>query len=185
MPFILDSCELTDLKQKVPEYKANNIEPLLIQFKSTDTETYSFPRGAFCFLVVELMVSMKWEPYRQAYVNLITLLKKDTAHYVTLIDRIFCLEIHVTYKKDNIIHHEVLEIINKALCTVGKKLKIDCTLCHGFTCPCQLINEMHIIYIREDNDKYCYCSENSSTDLTDTYTVWFKKYYEVSICIIL
>ena len=89
MAFILDSCELTDLKEKVPEYKANNIEPLLIQFKSTVSETYSFPRGAFCFLVVELMVSMKWEQYKQAYVNLITLFKKDTAHYVTLIDRIF------------------------------------------------------------------------------------------------
>ena len=80
MPRIVDSCELTDLKVKIPDYRANAIEPLLIQFKSTDNKTYSFPRGAFCFLVVELMVSMKWEPYRQAYVNLITLFKKDTAH---------------------------------------------------------------------------------------------------------
>ena len=80
MPCILDSCELTDLKVKFPDYRANGIEPLLIQFKSTDNKTYSFPRGAFCFLVVELMVSMKWEPYRQAYVNLLTLFKKDTAH---------------------------------------------------------------------------------------------------------
>ena len=92
MPCILDSCELTEIKEKIPDYKANNnnIEPLFIQFKSTDSNTYSFPRGAFCFLVVELMVSMKWLPYRQTYVNLITLFKRDTAHYVTLIDRIFC-----------------------------------------------------------------------------------------------
>ena len=95
------------------------------------------------------MVSMKWERHGQAFVNLITLFKKDTAHYVTLIDRIFCLEVHVTYKKDNNIHYEVREIINKALDTVGKKLKIDCNLCHGFTCPCQLIKEMHnCIYTR-------------------------------------
>ena len=163
MPFILDSCELTDLKEKVPEYKTNNIEPLIIQFISTDSETYSFPRGVFCFLVVELMVSMKWEPYRQAYVNFITLLKKDTAHYVTLIDRIFCLEVHVAYKKDSNIHNKICEIINKALHTVGKKLKIDCNLCHGFTCPCQLIKDMHISYITEDNLKYGCCIENSST----------------------
>ena len=175
MPCILDSCELTNFKEKVPQYKVNDIEPLLIQFKSKNGETYLFPRGAFCFLVVELMVSMKWERHGQAFVNLITLFKKDTAHYVTLIDRIFCLEVHVTYKKDNNIHYEVREIINKALDTVGKKLKIDCNLCHGFTCPCQLIKEMHIAYI-QDNDKYCCCSENSATDLADTHTVWLKRY---------
>ena len=183
MPCILDSCELTDLKEKVPHYKANSIEPLLIQLKSTDSESYSFPRGAFCFLVVELMVSMKWEPYRQAYVNLITLFKKDTAHYVTLIDRIFCLEVNVTYKKHNNIHDEVRDIINKALHIVGKKINIDCNLCHGFTCPCQLIKDVHISYIREDNDKYCCCSENSSTDLTDSHKVWLQGYFMVSICI--
>ena len=182
MPCILDSCELTNFKEKVPQYKVNDIEPLLIQFKSKNGETYSFPRGAFCFLVVELMVSMKWERHGQAFVNLITLFKKDTAHYVTLIDRIFCLEVHVTYKKDNNIHYEVHEIINKALDTVGKKLKIDCNLCHGFTCPCQLIKEMHIAYIQEDNNKYCCCSENSATDLADTHTVWLKR-YTVSICL--
>ena len=176
MPFILDSWELTNLKVKVPDYKVNNIETLLIQYKSTDNNTYSFPRGAFCFLVVELMVSMKWLPYGQSYVNLITLFKKDTAHYVTLIDRIFCLEVHVTYKKDNNIHDEVCEIINKALHTVGKKLKIDCNLCHGFTCPCQLIKDMHISYIIEDNLKYGCCIENSSTDLTDSHTVWFTSH---------
>ena len=181
MPCILDSCELTDLKVKIPDYRTNAIEPLLIQFKSTDNKTYSFPRGAFCFLVVELMVSMKWEPYRQAYVNLITLFKKDTAHYVTLIDRIFCLEVHVTYKKDNTVHDEVREIINKALHTVGQKFKIDCNLCHGFTCPCQLIKEMHIAYIQEDNDNYCCCNKKSSTDLTGSHTVWNKK-YKVIIC---
>ena len=185
MPCILDSCELTDLKVKVPDYKANNIEPLLIQFKSTDSETYSFPSGAFCFLVVELMVAMKWLPYRQAYVNLITLFKRDTAQYVTLIDRIFCLEVHVTFKKENDIHDELRKIISKALHTVGKKLKIDCNLCHGFTCPCLLIKDMQISYITEDNDKYCCCSENSSTELTDKHTVWLKKYYEVSIYMLL
>ena len=185
MPSLLDSCEPADLKDKVPEYKTNDIEPLLIQFKSTDNKTYSFPRGVFCFLVVELMLSMKWEPYSQAYVNLITLFKEDTAHYVTLIDRIFCLQVHVTFKEDNNVHDEVREIIDKALQTVGKKLKIDCNLCHGFTCPCKLIEEMHISYLRVDITKHCWCKENSVTNLTDLHRVWLKTYFKVWMCVFL
>ena len=185
MPSLLDSCELTDLKEKVPDYKANDIEPLLVQFKSTDNKTYSFPRGAFCFLVVELMVSMKWEPYSQAYVNLITLFKKDTAHYITLIDRIFCLEVHVSYDRDNNIHDEAREITDKALHTVGKKLKIDCNLCHGFTCPCKRIEKMHISYLTFDITKHCWCKKNSVTNLTDSHRVWLKTYFKVWMCVFL
>ena len=132
------------------------------------------------------MVSMNWKLYRQTYVNLLTLvyLKKDTAHYVTLIDRIFCLEVRVTYKKDNNIHSEVREIINKVLHKVGEKIKIDCNLCNGFTCQCQLMKEMHVSYIIEDNDKYCCCSKISSVYLTDSHTVWLKNTsYMVSLCI--
>ena len=179
MPCLLDSCELTDLSKMVPDYKANNIEPLLVQFKSADNKTYSFPRGAFCFLVVELLVSMKWEPYSQAYVNLITLFKKDTAHYITLIDRIFCLEVHVTYKKNKNVHDKVWEIIDNALCNIGKKLKMDCNLCHGFTCSCQLIREVHISYLNDDNEQYSFCKKKSTTDLTDSHKVWLKTYFKV------
>ena len=185
MPSLLDSCELTDLKEKVPDYKANGIEPLLIQFKSMDNRTYSFPRGAFCFLVVELMVSMKSEPCDQAYVNLITLFKKDTAHYITLIDRIFCLEVHVSYDRDNNIHDEVRIIIDKALQTVGKKFKIDCNLCHGFTCPCKCIEKMHISYLTLDNTKCCWCKRKSVTNLTDSHRVWLKTYLKVCMCVLV
>ena len=180
MPCILDSCELSDLKEKVPQYMANDIEPLLIQFKSTDNKISSFPRGVFCFLVVELMMSMKWEPCGQACVNLITLFKKDSPHFITLIDRIFCLEVHVTYKKDNNIHDEVREVINKSLLTVGKKLKMDCILCHGFTChSCQHLEEIHISYLSEDNENYCWCNKKSVTDLTDSHNLWLTTYFKV------
>ena len=60
MPCILKSCELINFKEKIPAYKPNEYEPLLIQFKSNDNETFLFPRGAFCFLVVELILSNKW-----------------------------------------------------------------------------------------------------------------------------
>ena len=176
MPCLLESCNLNDIK---PKSQVENIEPLLIQFKSKDNKTCALPRGVFCFLVVELMMSMKWEPFGQAYVNLLILCKKDTAHYITLIDRIFCLEVHVTYENNRIIHNEVRETINNALQYIGKKLKIHDNLCNGFTCPCQLIEELHISYLKEDSDKYCWCTENSPTELTDSHTIWLKGYYEV------
>ena len=180
MPCILKSCDLSDLTEKVPQYKANNIESLLIQFASTDNKIFSFPRGAFCFLVVELMVSMKWEPCDQAYVNLIRLFKKDTAHYITLIDRIFCLEVHVTYRKDNNVHDEVRKIINEALHTVGRKLKIDSNLCHGFTCnTCQDLEKIHISYLSEDVDSHCWCNKKSVTYLTDSHRLWLSTYFKV------
>ena len=183
MHCLLDSCELTDLEAKVPEYKDNGIESLLVQFKSSDERTYSFPRGAFCFLVVELMVSLKWTPYRQAYVNLITLFNKDEAYYLTLIDRIFCLEIHVKCKKSNNVHDEVRGIIDKALHSISNKIKINFNLCYGFVCSsqdCPLSKEIHISYIT-DNCDYCCCSEDSLTDITDSHKVWLKTYFKVSM----
>ena len=182
MPCLLHSCDLNDIKAKIRKYKAKNIEPLLIQFKSMDNKTYALPRGIFCFLIVELMVSMKWEPYGQAHVNLLTLFKKDTAHYITLVDRIFCLEVHVTYKENSNIHSEVLEAIKSALQLISKKLKIPDNLCYGFMCLCQVNEEMHVSYLREENDKYSWCAENSSTELTDVHTIWLKEYYKV-LCI--
>ena len=177
MPCLLDSCDLTDIKDKILTQE-KNIEPLLIQFRSKDNKTFAFPRGVFCSLIVELMVSMNWEPFGQAYVNLLTLCKKDTAHYITLVDRIFCLEVHVTYK-NNSIHGEVRETINNALQCIGRKLKIHDNLFNGFACPCQLIEEMHISYLREDNDKYCWCTENSPIELTVSHKMWLKEHLKV------
>ena len=185
MPCLLDSNDLTDIKEKVPACKASNNVALLIQFKSVDNKTYAFPRGVFCFLIVELMVSMKWEPFEQAYVNLLTLCKMDTGHYITLIDRIFCLEVHVTYRKSNNIHDEIRDIISNALRRVSRKLKIPDILCYGFTCMCERIKEVHITYVREDNDEYCLCAEKSLTTLTDAHKIWLKEYFKVRMYVCL
>ena len=179
MPCLLNSCVLTDLKNIVPEYKDNDTEPLLIQFKSTDNKTYLFPRGIFCFLVVELMLTRKWEPHRKANVNALTLFETDTAHYITLLDRIFYLEIHVTHKKDGTIQDELRKIVTLALHTVTKKLKISCNLCQGFKCLCQGTEKIHISYLREDNDEFCCCSEKSPTYLNNCHKVWLKTYFKV------
>ena len=174
MPCILKSCELNNLKEKIPEYRPNEYEPLLIQFKSNDNETFLFPRGAFCFLVVELILSNKWKPYGQGYVNLLTLIKKGTAHYITLVDRIYCLEVHVTHKNHVIIHNEIFEVINMALHEVAMKIKIYDNLQHGFSCCCQLIEEEHISYLTEDSDQYCYCHKSTPTKLINLHKVWLS-----------
>ena len=175
MPCILSSFDLNYFKEKKAEYKANKMMPLFIQFKSDDSKTYLFPRGAFCFLVVELMLTKKWQTYGQTYVNFITLMKKDTAHHITLIDNIelFCLEVHVThpYEQNKMIFSEVHEDINVALHTIAGKLRIYDNLCHGFPCSCK---EVHIAYLTEDSDNYCYCKEGSSVELTSLHRCWFK-----------
>ena len=178
MPFVLESCELTDLQKRIPEYNGNDIEPpLLVQFKSNDNKTFSFPRGAFCFLVVDLMLCEKWTICRQAYINLITFRVDNAIYYITLVDRIFCLEIHVTSKECCTVHNKIREIINKALQRVATKLKIHSNLCHGFSCSCSQIIEMHISYLSEDNNECCWCNE-SSTKLMDYHRVWLTSYFK-------
>ena len=179
MPFVLESCDLNDLKQRIPEPKENNIiePPLLVQFKSNDNRTFSFPRGLFCFLVVDLMLCRKWIICRQAYVNVITFRIDNSIYYVTLVDRIFCLEIHVTCKECCSIHNKIREIIIEALQRVAAKLKIHGNLCHGFSCSCSQVSEMHISYLSEDNDECCCCDE-SATKLMDYHKIWLTSYFK-------
>ena len=174
MPFVLKSCNLINLERIIPKYNAN-IQPLLIQYKSNDNKVYFFPRGAFCFLVVELMTTEKWEPCGQAYVNLLTLVKMelDNVHYITLIDRIFCLEVHIThfYEKQSIIQ-SICKIIRIALYAVAKQIKMDVDLCYGFSCSCSRIENMHISYITQ-NKNFGSCHKNGKTELGHLHKVWF------------
>ena len=177
MPFLLPSFELNIFKQRYFENK------IFIQFKSDDNKTFSFPRGAFCFLVVELMLTKKWEPHGQTYVNLMTLIKKDTAHYITLADNteLFCLEIHVNHEheKPEVMFNEVRKDINTALHEIAGKLRVYDNLCHGFPCSCK---EVHIAYLTEDSEKYCYCKESGSpVKLKSTYRYWFESFSKASI----
>ena len=176
MPCLLPSFDLNDYKEYVPGYEENKMKPLYIQFKSDDNKIYSFPRGAFCFLIVELMLTKKWETYGQTYVNLITLIKKDTAHYITLADNteLFCLEVHVThpYDKHEMIFNEVRKDVNTALHTVARKLRICDNLCHGFPCSCK---DVHIAYLTEDSEMYCYCKQSGSpVELTSLHRYWLE-----------
>ena len=146
MPSLLYSCNLTDIQHNIPGTSkfvndANeeiNAEPLLVQLRSPDN-SYTFPRGIFCFLVVQLMHSKKkWEIDGQAHDNLLSFIAKDIDCYVTLIDRIFCLEVQVTHDDIGLcgdIFITVRNAIVDAFDEVGSRLNIKV---EGFWCKkCQ------------------------------------------------
>ena len=187
MPSLLDCCNLTNLQEKIPGtskfvFKTNEIihsEPLLIWFKSSNNNTNVFPRGIFSFLVVQLMLmhSKKciWG-HKQVYHNLVTFLKRDTAHYITLIDKIFFLEVQVTFKTENMapVHSEIFDSIVEALHEIGNTLNFNITPEYGFWCKeCENPGEeMHISSLQEG--KYCCCYKEELTELKPPYTVWFE-----------
>ena len=188
MPSLLNSCNLTNvnLQEKLPGThkfitEAKTIidsEPLLIQFKSVDN-TNSFPRGIFCFLVVQLIHSTKWELYGQAYDNLLYFIKKDTAHYITLIDRIFFLEIQVTHESDQCVpvHAEVFDTVVHALLEIGSRLNIKIKLQYGFWCKkCKKPEEAHISLFKKEHEDYSYCSDKKPTKLEMSHKVWLKSF---------
>ena len=184
MPFVLKSCEPNNFKQTIPGYMVNGANPLYIQLKSKDDKTYSFPRGAFCFLVVKLMLFKKWKIVDTAYVNCITLLNNDTSHCITLIDNIelFCLEVHVTNPlEEQFIHSKVREDICLALDSVAKQFNIYSNICCGFPCSCK---EMHISYI-EDHDRRCFCEKRIPLKLKPLHRLWLKSDSEVCSYIII
>ena len=183
MPSLLNSCDVTNLRGKIPgtnkfifgTNETVHSEPLLIEFKLNDN-TKSFPRGIFCFLAVELVHSTNWEIYKQAHDNLLSFIKKDTAHYITLIDRIFFLEVQVTSKSENSMpdHSKVFDTIHHALCEVGNTLNANIKPQYGFWCKgCENPKEMHISLL-EKNCDYCYCIDKEPTTLDKPHMVWFK-----------
>ena len=179
MPFVLKSCELNSLKGKIPEYKADEPNPLYIQLKSKDNKTYSFPRGAFCFLVVKLMLSEESIIVNEAYINFITLRKSNTSYYITLIDNIemFCLELHVTNTLDKqFVHYKVLEQIKQALDSVAKQFNIYSNICCGFLCE-KCKEMMHIAYL-EGHDR-CVCEKGILLELKPSQRFWLKHDSEV------
>ena len=186
MPSLLKSCNLSNLQERFPgtskfTTETNMIidsEPLLLQFKSTDS-TNSFPQGIFCFLVVQLIHYTKWELYGQAYDNLLCFIKKDTAHYITLIDRIFFLELQVTHESDQCVpvHAEIFDTVVHALLDIGSRLDIEIKLQYGFWCKkCNKPEETHISLFEREYMEYCYCREKKPTKLEMSHKIWLKSF---------
>ena len=186
MPSLLSSCDLDKIQEKIPgtyEFMIDHdevidSEPFLIHFNSRDN-TNSFPRGIFCFLIVQLIHSTKWELVTPAYGNLLSFIEKDTARFITLIDRIFCLEVQVTRDDEvgsKFVHDGIFiairdDIIN-AFAEVGSKLNIIVKLKYGFWCKrCEKHEKRHISLL--EGRGLCYCSANKPTGLGRSHMVWF------------
>ena len=186
MPSLLESCDITTLQQIIPgenHFKTlpDGSEPLLIQFEFID-KIDGFPRGFFCFLIVQLIHSENWKLYEDnAEQNLITFLINDHSVYrVTLVDKIFFLEVHVTHESSDMapIHHEVFKTIEKSLIVVGERLHIAIKIKVGFLCKkCQDTSEEHMTYLSENTSEhtyYCSCIAQKQTELKRSHEVWFS-----------
>ena len=185
MPTLLESFELSNLRGEC--YETNKTiftESLLIQYR-TGEKSGSFPRGFFCFLAVQLKIDKKskWKVSQktQAYNNLLTFCDEDSGHCITLIDRIFFLEIQVAHDEDaSPIHNEVYGAIRKALTEVGCKFNVKHQLNYGFFCKsCSKAIEIHMTYPpnREKelgSCKYYFCTHQARTNLKEAHKVWLK-----------
>ena len=200
MPSILKSHPLTDveLEKAIPgknsfKHQSNEnveAEPFLFQLQSTSVNL--IPRGFFCFLVVELMHSTGWQPSKNnQYDNLVTFFKVEGLYFVTIIDKIFFLEVRITHQIGNVnpIHYEVLKIIHDTMVEVEKSLCIDCKIKLGFLCKeCPDTDQQHLTYLDmtdEDGIKYispsdskhkvCDCINEKLTPLESSHQIWLQK----------
>ena len=191
MPSLLKSSNNSDQRRSIPgkgNFIALTKEPqsLLIQFESDDT-TNCFPRGFLSFLVVQLIYSTNWELYRDnAFNNILTFFKVNGGYYVTLVDRIFFLEIIVTHAFDGTdvapIHHKVFKIIRTAISAVRKKLNVAIKPKYGFLCEkCQDSEEAHMTYLSDNTSNFCYCSIQQPTEIGKSHNIWLSASSKVSI----
>ena len=190
MPSLLKSCDLTNIQRKIPGTRTFIIEanesmhsePLLIRFVKSFDIVNSFPRGIFCFLVVQLIHCTNWEVIKPAHDNMLCF--EDTEHYITLIDRVFFLEVHVRpfdidYNPVNRdIFTSIKDVILTAFYEVGSRLDINIELECGFLC--KNCNESHIA-LKKKNPKYYFCDDGKRTKLEKSHKLWFKKTCQVGV----
>ena len=195
MPSLLSMCKfentLCDLSHEfMPENTVicDKAEPLLIQFKLEKNidGCGSFPRGAFSCLIVELLRDMStWGLHwlrnqKRVFENLVTLLYKN-CQYVTLIDKIFYLEVIILQEKGNISNsrhfHKIKQTLDTALRRIGSDLKFECfKVTYSFICYKCLENGEHGFLIEEETSEDTLTCPNYKhiTAKTDKHTIWNK-----------
>ena len=186
MPSLLSMCDFGTNKESFPpgvlpdnNVVCNETEPLLIQFKLCNTnKPGSFPRGTFCCLVVELLQDrLSWclfwsDSKEKVFDNLVTLLYRETGQYVTLIDRIFYLEVVMLQETRSSMHYKIKNILKEALYKIGVDLNFESfLLTFGFICCKCLSQDRHTLCSESSNLKFN-CCYGHSTDKTSKYTVW-------------
>ena len=192
MPSILKICDLKNdpcsfPHEVLPENTVicDKAEPLLIQFRLNGEcmdRPGSFPRGTFCCLIVELLqASSTWRLYwldnkEKVFDNLVTLLYRQTGQYITLIDRIFYLEVVMLQEKGSClksIHCEVKQILGKALYKIGEKLNFNnFKLTFSFMCHKCLAEGKHVMLKEASRSAALDCCHGHSTQKTNKYTLW-------------
>ena len=209
MPCLLCNCNFAKDQQKVLQNYGTNcvvtvdnrtlpIEPLLVQFTlcSSSDQVGSFPRGVFCCLVVQLQQDhqnwrLQWSPNtKKMFSNLVTFFVEDRncGHYVTLIDRLFFLEVQIAHDTKIVygftIHHHIFCNVRDALLKVGESLNFcKFMLSYGFLCHnCKESErkeseckepEVHITKLSKMNSAYLCCYYNQPTKVTPSNKVWF------------
>ena len=203
MPSLLHNCNFAEDQQKILQNYGTNcvkadenhnvsVEPLLIQFTvcSSSDQAGSFPRGVFCCLVVQLLQdNANWKPQwspnvRKIFSNLVTFFMEDSGHYITLLDKLFFLELQVTYKHKEVygytMHHHIFCIVRDALLIVGQRLHFcEFNLSYGFLCRECGETEMHMTKLKTGS-KYLLCYCNQPTEVKLSHKIWFADILSIS-----
>ncbi|XP_065907908.1 uncharacterized protein [Dysidea avara] len=191
MPIVLPTCLKNDELNKILLQYGDqmicqsagskiNVCPLLIQFSSA-----TLPRGVFCCLAVQLLQdNLGWtlrrseKGKRRTFDNLITF-RTVSRHCVSLIDRVFYLEIQIRHKDKSVlpIHYEAQNYISTALKKASKKLNLKSSELHyGFWCCECLGKKTHMTKLSQIDPlpTYCDCDHDEETKITESHTVWFQ-----------
>ena len=189
MPSLLSTFKFGNDKHNIPNhfmpentFICDKAEPLLIQFKlekNTD-RCGSFPRGVFsCLIVYLLQDASTWDLHwsdseERVFANLVTLLY-NSCQYVTLIDRIFYLEVIVLQgNNSNPIHFQKIKLtLDLALNQIGSDLNFEqFVLTYNFFCyDCKKHN-----FLMETTKGTLICSYKHLTIKTDKHVIWNKVY---------
>ena len=112
--------------------------------------------------------------------NLVTFFVEDRncGHYVTLIDRLFFLEVQIAHDTKIVygstIHHKIFCNVRNALLKVGESLNFcKFMLSYGFLCHECKEPEVHITKLSKMNSTYLRCYCNQHTRVTPSHKVWF------------
>jgi len=197
MPSLLPSCNLIEQQTILDSYKKEKIvtEPLLVNFTCTSAHNKSqtLPRGVFCCLAVVLINNFKWKlqwdvKKNKVFQNLITFYK-SAGCYITLIDRIFHLEVLLNCEDEipSTICYQVYSDIDHALQKVGERLGLfNFNPNYGFLCKGCKDKEKHFTKFVPNEDE-SFCCYNKPTKLMASHTTWFKKVctvlYSMVVCV--
>ena len=150
----------------------------------------AFPRGIFCYLVVELLQDVsKWDlvwsiSRCEMSGNLVTLSYKGTGHKVTLIDKVLFLEIQIRHKESiqPSVPYEVKEAVKEGLVKICSWFKFcNSEVSFGFLCKECQGGETHMAKYSVSYE-ICECHFKKATLVTDSHRIWFEKVRNIEHC---